>query len=186
VKNQTKITFTEPRAPRKEESTPRLLEKYKTELHIYHKDQKEYKDNKSKVFVVILGQCLPSVRSKLESDDRYSTLENNNDVVGLLKELQKMEFLTGGEQDPFWTLQIALKRSAIMAQGPTESVVSYHKRFLANVKVLIAQMGEFISTKLVDGMTAADKKVSQDKMMSIIMLSGVDKKHYGKFFGGFE
>jgi hypothetical protein len=73
VKNQTERTFTEPRAPRKEESTPGLLEKYKTELDIYHKDCKEYKDNKSKVFVVILGQCLPSVRSKLESDDGYST-----------------------------------------------------------------------------------------------------------------
>jgi hypothetical protein len=91
---QTERTFTEPRAPRKEESTPGLLEKYKTELGIYHKDRKEYKDNKSKVFVVILGQCLPSVRSKLESDDGYSTLENNDDVVGLLKELRKMAFLT--------------------------------------------------------------------------------------------
>jgi hypothetical protein len=59
VKNQTKRTFTEPRAPRKEESTPRLLEKYKTELGIYHKDQKEYKDNKSNIFVVILGPVPP-------------------------------------------------------------------------------------------------------------------------------
>jgi hypothetical protein len=180
VKNQTERNFTEPRAPRKEESTPGLLEKYKTELGIYHKDRKEYKDNKSKVFVVILGQCLPSVRSKLESDDGYSTLENNDDVVGLLKELRKMAFLTGGEQDPFWTLQIALKRFATMSQGPTESVVNYHKRFLANVKVLEAQMGEFIPTKLVDGTTAADKKVARDKMMSMMMLSGADKKRYGK------
>jgi hypothetical protein len=92
-----------------------------------------------------------------------------------------MAFLTGGEQDPFWTLQIvALKRFATMSQGPTESVVNYHKRFLANVKVLEAQMGEFIPTKLVDGTTAADKKVAQDKMMSMMMLSGVDKKCYGK------
>jgi hypothetical protein len=180
VKNQTERNFTEPRAPRKEESTPGLLEKYKTELGIYHKDRKEYNDNKSKVFVVILGQCLPSVRSKLESDDGYSTLENNDDVVGLLKELRKMAFLTGGEQDPFWTLQIALKRFATMSQGPTESVVNYHKRFLANVKVLEAQMGEFIPTKLVDGTTAADKKVARDKMMSMMMLSGADKKRYGK------
>jgi hypothetical protein len=180
VKNQTERNFTEPRAPRKEESTPGLLEKYKTELGIYHKDRKEYNDNKSKVFVVILGQCLPSVRSKLESDDGYSTLENNDDVVGLLKELRKMAFLTGGEQDPFWTLQIALKRFATMSQGPTESVVNYHKRFLANVKVLEAQMGEFIPMKLVDGTTAADKKVARDKMMSMMMLSGADKKRYGK------
>ena len=49
VKNQSK-------APRKEDPMHGLLEKYKTELGIYHKDQKEYKDNKSKVFVVILGQ----------------------------------------------------------------------------------------------------------------------------------
>jgi hypothetical protein len=107
-------------------------------------------------------------------------LENNNDVVGLLKELWKMAFLTGSEQDPFWTLQIALKRFATMSQRPTESVVNYHKRFLANVKVLKAQMGEFIPMKLVDGTTAADKKVAQDKMMSMMMLSGVGKKQYGK------
>ena len=41
----------------KEEVTTGSMEKHKTELGIFHRDQKEHNDHKAKVIVIILGQC---------------------------------------------------------------------------------------------------------------------------------
>jgi hypothetical protein len=54
VKHGTEKTFTKPRIPRSDGTTPGLMEKYKTELRIFHRDKKEFQDNKAKVFVIIL------------------------------------------------------------------------------------------------------------------------------------
>jgi hypothetical protein len=92
VEHGTEKTFTEPRIPRSDDTTPGLMEKYKTELRIFHRYKKDFQDNKAKVFVIILGQCTHNVKSKLENDLGYATLEMNNDVVGLLRQLKQMAF----------------------------------------------------------------------------------------------
>jgi hypothetical protein len=88
VKHGTEKTFTEPRIPRNNDTTPGLMEKYKTDIRIFHREKKEFQDNKSKVFVIILGQCTHNVNSKLENELGYATLEMNDDVVGLLRQLR--------------------------------------------------------------------------------------------------
>jgi hypothetical protein len=56
MKLGTEKTFTEPRIPRSDGTTPGLMEKYKTELPIFHREKKEFQDNKAKVFVIIIGK----------------------------------------------------------------------------------------------------------------------------------
>jgi hypothetical protein len=68
VKHSTEKTSTGPRIPRSEDATPGLMEKYKTELGIFHREKKEFHENKAKVFVIILGQCTHHVKSKLENE----------------------------------------------------------------------------------------------------------------------
>jgi hypothetical protein len=85
VKHGTEKTFTEPRIPRSKDTAPGLMEKYKIELRIFHRGKKEFQDNKAKVFVIILGQCTHNVKSKLENEVGYATLEMNDDVAGLLR-----------------------------------------------------------------------------------------------------
>ncbi len=54
VKKAIIQSFTEPTSPKKEDATnPFTVEKFKTELQIYHKAKKEYKDHTSKVFVSV-------------------------------------------------------------------------------------------------------------------------------------
>jgi hypothetical protein len=111
VKHGTEKTFTEPRIPRSEDTTPGLMEKYKTKLRIFHREKKEFQDNKAKVFVIILGQCTHNVKSKLENELGYATtLEMNDNVVGLLRQLNQMVSASGGVQHPFWTLHIVMRR----------------------------------------------------------------------------
>jgi hypothetical protein len=49
------------------------------------------------------------VKSKLENELGYATLEMNDNVVGLSRQLKQMAFASGGVQHPFWTLQIVLQ-----------------------------------------------------------------------------
>jgi hypothetical protein len=107
------------------------MEKYKTELRIFHREKKEFQDNKAKVFAIILGQCTHNVKNKLENEFRYATLEMNDDVVGLLRQLKKMLFASGGVQHPFWTLQIVMRRLLAINQGPRESVTHYYRQVVS-------------------------------------------------------
>jgi len=88
VKKSNEKIFTEPLPPRAATDTtvpaPGRLEKYHTELMIYHKDMKAYAEQKAKVFVVILGQCSSEVKNKLVTNVGFEALEDSDDVVGLL------------------------------------------------------------------------------------------------------
>ena len=106
------------------------------------------------------------------------SLEDNDDVVGVLKMLKEMAFLTSGVQHPYWTLQNVLRHLTAINQGPNESVSNYHKRFLATTEVIEAQWGQFYPPKLTSGTGSDDKKMARDNMLSMIFLAGVDKKRY--------
>jgi Zinc knuckle len=177
VKRSNEVIFKEPEDPAT--GKPGIsMEKYKAELSLYHKENKLYKENKSKVFVIILGQCTLVVKSKLENDEDFEQLELNDDVVGLLKMLKQMAFSTAGIQEPFWTLQTLLRRLTAINQGPNESVANYYRRTNTNIEVMESQWGMFHPTK---GLTGDDnKKKARDKLLAMIFLAGADKKRYGR------
>jgi hypothetical protein len=151
------------------------MEKYKTELRMFHREKKEFQDNKAKVFVIILGQCTHNVKSKLESGLGYATLEINDDVVGLLRQLKEMAFASGGVQHPFWTLQIVMRHLLAINQGPRELVTNYYRRFVSNTEVIEEQWGKFYPEKLAVSASDADKNIARDKYLSMIFLAGADK-----------
>jgi hypothetical protein len=139
---------TKPRIPRNEDTTPGLMEKYKTELRIFHREKKEFQDNKAKVFVIILGQCTHNVKSKLENELGHATLEMNDDVVGLLRQLKQLAFASGGVQHPFWTLQIVMRHLLAIIQGPREPVTNYYRQFVSTTKGIEEHWGKFYPEKL--------------------------------------
>lgn len=96
---------------------------YKAELEIYHRKLEKYQNDKAKVFVIILGQCTLGVKSWLENGHGLAELEANRDVLGLLKKLEEMAFSTGGDQDPFLTLNLSLRRLIGIQQGTKEHMV---------------------------------------------------------------
>jgi len=183
VKKSNKKIFTEPLPPRAATDTtvlaPGRLEKHRTELKIYHKDMKAHTEQKAKVFVVILVQCSSEVKNKLVNNVGFETLEDSDDVVGLLKMLKEMAFSTSGVQHLCWTLQNVLRHLTAINQGPSELVSNCHKRFLAATEVIEAQWGQFYPLKLTTGTGSTDKKTARDNVLSMIFLTGADKKRHG-------
>jgi hypothetical protein len=115
-----------------------LLEKFKAELNIYHHVTKKYKEQKGKVFIIILSQSTPSLKSNLANDSGFDTLEQNDNVKGLLGKLKELAFLTSDVQHPFWMLQNMLQRLTAINQGGKESTQNYHKRILTMTEVIRA------------------------------------------------
>jgi len=91
--------------------------------------------------VVILGQCSSEAKNQLVNNVGFETLEDSDDVVGLLKMLKEMTFSTGGVQHPHWTLQNVLRRLTTINQGPSEVVSNCHKRSLDKKLKFLKQSG---------------------------------------------
>jgi hypothetical protein len=101
----------------------------------------------------------------------------NDDVVGLLRQLKQMTFASGGDQHPFWTLQIIMRRLLAINQGPREPVTNYYRRFVSTTKVIEELWGKFYPEKLTVSTSDADKNIARYKYLSMIFLAGADKAH---------
>jgi hypothetical protein len=110
VKYREEKVFTEPEPPTEtdKKKSEAAFVRYKEMGNHFMRDMREYEDQKAKVFGVILGQqCTHDVISKLESDTEFATIEQKNDVVGLLDMLKVMSHSTVGVQNPYWAMQDA-------------------------------------------------------------------------------
>lgn len=180
VKYGTVKAFTKPSAPTGKDPALGKVTEYKADLANYHKEQKQYQDDKEKVFSVILGQCTVVVKTRLEQDEDFREIEERSDVVSLLGKLKEMAFGTGGVQEPMWALQTVTRRLAAINQGQTESLSHYYKRFKDIVEVVEAQWGEYYPSKLVDNTVGDDKAKVRKKYLACVFLAGADKSRYGK------
>jgi hypothetical protein len=119
------------------------------------------------------------VKSKLENELGYATLEMNDDVVGLLRQLMQMAFASGGVQHPVWTLQIVMWRLLAINQGPGESVTNYYRQFVSTTKVMEEQWGKLYPEKLAVSTSDAEKNIARDKYLSIISWPEQTKRNKG-------
>jgi len=177
VKHGKEASFTFPNPPEASASAIEVA-KYKAELDMYHCKVEKYEAEKLKVFMLIHDQCSPTVKKRLESDPDFVTLEEKDDVVGLLKKLKAMAFATGKIQYEFWTLQKSMKRFVGMTQHNQEDLLKYYQRFCARKDVIGEQWGEFYPpAKVID---EDDKDAIINQWLAVLFISGVDKQHYGK------
>jgi hypothetical protein len=190
VKFSKEATFTKPtypsekpavitRAEKAEVSTKESsqMAEYKVELGIYHEDLNKYKDSKGKVFVIILGQCTREVINWLEQGRGLDKLEEDRDVVGLLKLLKEMAFSDGGDRDPFLNVTMSLRKLAMIQQGTKEPTAKYYQRLRTAADVLIGHWGDFFPSKLID--QHITKEEAGDRLLARIFLAGSDKGRFG-------
>ena len=192
VKHSQEAEHTEPRAPGGADPGRAAIERYKAKLAMFHKDTREYRDNKSKVFGIVHGQCSPELKNKLEYDTEFLTQEADSDVIGLLAKLERMAFSTEGSRHPVWTLQNTMRRFFTFSQGNHESITKYHTRFMSQVKVAETQWGSLtpptsITIQAVysnDGEVTnqaamdAEKEKARGQFLAMLLLDGADKKRF--------
>jgi hypothetical protein len=80
--------------PDKEEAKlPLVMKKYETELKQYYfKKERNDKEHKAKIFVIVKGQCTLNMKYKVESLKGYDLIEAHDDVIKLLNSLKELTF----------------------------------------------------------------------------------------------
>eukprot|EP00957_Ditylum_brightwellii_P099752 7599061-Ditylum_brightwellii.AAC.1 len=62
------------------------------EIDLYLKHQDQYKENKTKMFNLIIGQCIDLMISKLESEILWKQVKSSSDVARLLTYIRNISF----------------------------------------------------------------------------------------------
>jgi hypothetical protein len=75
----------EPQPPSSSKPTQIEMKRYEVLCNRHFAKVEEYERERTKLFRMIIGQCSPTLRDKLESMKEYSALEIKDDFLGLLK-----------------------------------------------------------------------------------------------------
>ena len=83
VMHSKETKFTAPTPLKEKDDNARMT--YGHEYQHYLKKSDEYKKNKAKVFVSLLGICDENIKNRMESLPTYNTMDEQYDVIGLLE-----------------------------------------------------------------------------------------------------
>ena len=139
----------------------------------------KHEEFKSKVFVIILGQCMLSMKNKVESTSGYEKLEEADDAIGLLKVIKNLAYSTSKVQYVHWTVCTSMRRWVTTRQYKDENLVAFYKRFMSALDVVESQWGKMVPGKIVKDKSSNDEEEGK-KFKACVFLAGVDRKRYGR------
>ena len=104
------------------------LKKYKKDLALYYEKLDKYLKIKAKVFLVIKGKCTLSMKNNLAAMEKYGELEENDDVVGLLKMIKELSYSSTEVKYEYWLMTKMLYRLINVRQGDNETMAGSNRR----------------------------------------------------------
>ena len=72
------------RAGATEKGSAALMKKYEINYKDQRDEKREHKQNKEKMFGVVLGQCKEGTKDLVKADKTFKSLERNGDVIELI------------------------------------------------------------------------------------------------------
>ena len=102
---------------------------FKSDYDEYKKDLKQYKEMKSTVFLLLMGQCTTNLKEKIESHDDFDDMEEDYDVIKLVELIRKLSY---GENDTKYVdclVVMEIRKLAAIRQKQNESLTNYYNRF---------------------------------------------------------
>ena len=190
VLNRIESTPTEPPQPQVESGgtiNPFVMEKYKMQLKTYLDEEKLYKKNKGIVFIVILGQCTLSMVNKLKSDSKFESIQQDDDVIKLMKMIKELCYVSTDARYEYWNLTFSLNKVTNVKQKDNETLAAYYKRFINIVDIVEGQWGTLapltIAEKDTDYQDATKKngviKACRNKYLACVFIKGCNWNMYG-------
>ena len=106
------------------------------DIEAYVKRKAIYRQNKSSLYSVVMGQCTDAMKAKLKGISAYSTTDENSDVIELLKLIRQSTFDFQSNQYPFLAIHTSLKLFFGQFQGYHQPVSEYMDVFMSNKNML--------------------------------------------------
>jgi len=105
VKKKVEATFPRPKAPGKDPDK-HVVDEYRELMKRKLDKEDKHNEDKAKLFRIIMNQCLPEMKDKLEAQStELEKLEDDNDVIGLLDMIKELVYNAGGVQNKFVIMQ---------------------------------------------------------------------------------
>ena len=176
----TDPTYEEPAEPDRT-ATVGALERYRAEIRMILEQQQKFKKKKGQVFYIILGQCTPTMKAKLESLQNFPTLKSTNDVAGLMKAIKNLVYATDGVVYPAMAMQAKLRTLFTMSQGPNEPLHVFFQRFKQQYEATERVWGPLIPTRHHDDESEEAEEapeVWQARFAACLFLAGVNRQRF--------
>lgn len=158
--------------------------------------RRTYNNNRSNVYTVVLGQCSEPLKAKLEAQDDWETINNEHNLVKLLKSIKVWMLNQQSTKNPVVAAYGSIIALTRVRQGRYESLMGYRKRFIAAAQVLDhievdmgAALHKIVGTTLKNDnkitcelampeqIKTAEKKALQ-KLLAVAFISGADRSRY--------
>ena len=117
-------------------ATREEIEEYRLKLKEYLKDEKAVKTTKRSLHNVVWGQCLHMLRTKLKGDDDFIIIENDGDVVELLKKIRGVCRQTTENASLYDSIDDTKKRYYLCRQQPEDDNEFHIRIFKSNPDVI--------------------------------------------------
>lgn len=165
------------------------------EVKEYMLRKRTFSINKSKSFSIIMGQCSPSIRSRLKGQEDWKDMQKWNNIVRLLKSIKMWMMNQQETQCPTVSTLLSIMALFVMRQNKYESLDDFRTRFEVSVQVL-EHMGVDLGRALVKrvdkllaekGLTRDDstdeqikeaEKKAYEKLQAVAFLMAADKTKY--------
>ena len=118
------------------------------------------------------------MKNRIEKLGNYETIEENNNVIELLKAIKKQVFDANEKKHPSLRMVLAWKKLCGCRQYEDEDLIDYYRRFIGLIEMVELSYGN-IKPK-------DDDTLERRKFVSMMFMEGVDKKQYGYLLKNLE
>jgi len=176
VKKRVEASFPKPRAPGKDPAK-HVVDEHRELMKRKLDKEDKHNEDKAKLFRIIMTQCSPEMKAKLEAQStELDKLEDDSDVIGLLDVIKERVHNAGGVRNKFVIMQ-SLNRTLHgrgNTQRPNESLNECGKRFLQQVEVIEAVWGKLVPPCHENDIDK-EKESARNQCLASLFLGGTDQ-----------
>jgi hypothetical protein len=111
------------------------------EMKVFAARRAMLRQNKTKAYGVIWGQCSPALQSELMGEPKFKDKSASFDCIWLLETLNLLSAGVDKNSNVYMSTFHAMKGFYSMRQSPTETMEAYHSRFESAVATAILSKG---------------------------------------------
>ena len=153
-----------------------------TKIKAYVAQEEQLKNNMSKIYVIVWGQCSSCLQAIIKGDNDYDSKHKRRDVIWLFDQIKITTAGIDNKSNKYKNLLASLMTLFTMRQGETESNDKFLTRFKSNVQTVELSGGNdfLIPLKWLDSHhSERDKFEEKQKFLAMLFLSRSDQKRFG-------
>ena len=176
----------------------------KWETHYREAAEKERIRNvvSEQAYSVILGQCSPAVRDRIEAQHNYTTIQQDLDIIELLKLIRNSLYAGATSKKHEQSAQEALERLVLFKQGHRMTNATYLEKFKElteimehfgyNLGATEETLVNIVQQSAVDPLNPTEaelqdaKKVAKERFYAVMFLRHADRRRYGNMMADLE